>query len=137
MAGRLAKLNLIEAKQMRKDIPPFNVGDTVKMKIKVMEADKLRLHSWEGIVIAKAGTGNKATFTVRKLTFGEGVEKMFPLHSPVIASLKVVSRGNIKRAKLFYLREKVGKGARVNTNAVSEADQAAQAAQMAEAAVAE
>ena len=69
-------------------------------------------------------------FTVRKVTFGEGVEKMFPMHSPVIASLKVVSRGNVKRAKLFYLRDKSGKGARVDTNAVSEADQAAQLAQM-------
>ena len=131
MAGRLAKLQLIEAKQIRKDIPPFNVGDTIKMKIKVMEADKMRLHSWEGIVIAKSGIGNKAMFTVRKSTFGEGVEKMFPLHSPVIASLKVVSRGSIKRAKLFYLRDKSGKGARVDTNAVSEADQAAQTAQTA------
>ena len=131
MAGRLAKLQLIEAKQIRKDIPDFNVGDTIKMKIKVMEADKLRLHSWEGIVIAKSGIGNKAMFTVRKMTFGEGVEKMFPLHSPVIASLKVVSRGSVKRAKLFYLRDKSGKGARVDTNAVSEADQAAQTAQMA------
>lgn len=128
MAGRLAKLKLVEEKQIRKDIPAFNVGDTVKMKIKVMEADKLRLHSWEGIVIAKSGIGNKAMFTVRKVTFGEGVEKMFPLHSPVIASLKVVSRGNVKRAKLFYLRDKSGKGARVDTNAVSEADQAAQVA---------
>jgi large subunit ribosomal protein L19 len=131
MAGRLAKLQLIEAKQIRKDIPDFNVGDTIKMKIKVMEADKLRLHSWEGIVIAKSGIGNKAMFTVRKMTFGEGVEKMFPLHSPVIASLKVVSRGSVKRAKLFYLRDKSGKGARVDTNAVSEADQAAQTAQAA------
>ena len=128
MAGRLAKLKLVEEKQIRKDIPAFNVGDTVKMKIKVMEADKLRLHSWEGIVIAKSGIGNKATFTVRKVTFGEGVEKMFPLHSPVIASLKVVSRGNVKWAKLFYLRDKSGKAARVDTNAVSEADQAAQVA---------
>ena len=134
MAGRLAKLKLIEEKQIRKDIPDFNVGDTIKMKIKVLEADKIRLHSWEGIVIAKTGSGNKEMFTVRKMTFGEGVEKMFPLHSPVIASLKVVSRGNVKRAKLFYLRDKSGKGARVDTDAVSEADQAAQVAQSAAAA---
>jgi large subunit ribosomal protein L19 len=134
MAGRLAKLKLVEEKQIRKDIPEFRVGDTVKMKIKVQEADKIRLHSWEGIVIARAGIGNKAMFTVRKNSFGEGVEKQFPLHSPVIASLKVVSRGNIKRAKLFYLREKTGKGARVETEAVSDADQAAQVAQMAAAA---
>ncbi len=131
MAGRLAKLKLIEEKQVRKDIPAFNIGDTIKMKIKVLEADKIRLHSWEGIVISKAGIGNKATFTVRKVSFGEGVEKKFPLHSPVIASLKVVSRGNVKRAKLFYLRDKSGKAARVNTEAVSDAEQAAAAAQMA------
>ena len=134
MAGRLAKLQLIQKKQIRKDIPDFNVGDTVKMKIKVMEADKIRLHSWEGIVISKSGSGNTEMFTVRKVTFGEGVEKMFPLHSPVIASLKVVSRGSVKRAKLFYLRDKSGKGARVDTNAVSEADQVAQAAHTAAAA---
>ncbi|MBF0331650.1 MAG: 50S ribosomal protein L19 [Candidatus Omnitrophica bacterium] len=134
MAGRLAKLNLVNANQIRKDVPEFNVGDTVKMKIKVMEADKLRLHSWEGIVIGKVGTGSRAMFTVRKASFGEGVEKQFPLHSPVIASLKVVSRGNVKRAKLFYLRDKIGKGARVETQAVSDADQAAQLTQMAAAA---
>ncbi len=126
MAGRLAKLKLIEDKQMRKDIPDFKVGDTIKMKIKVQEADKIRLHSWEGIVISRTGTGNKAMFTVRKISFGEGVEKMFPLHSPVIASLKVVSRGTVGRAKLFYLRDKSGKAARVETEAVSEADQQAQ-----------
>jgi large subunit ribosomal protein L19 len=128
MAGRLAKLKLVDDRQLRKDLPDFNVGDTIKMKIKVLEADKIRLHSWEGIVIGKTGSGNKEMFTVRKNSFGEGVEKVFPLHSPVIAGLKVVSRGNVKRAKLFYLRGKTGKGARVDTNAVSESDQAAQVA---------
>jgi large subunit ribosomal protein L19 len=123
MAGRLAKLKLIQDKQLRNDIPAFNVGDTVKMKIKVMEADKLRLHSWEGIVISKVGSGSTATFTVRKISFGEGVEKKFPVNSPVIASLKVVSRGNVHRAKLFYLRDKSGKGGRVETEVVAEADQ--------------
>jgi large subunit ribosomal protein L19 len=136
MAGRLAKLDMIINKQLRKDIPDFNVGDTVKMKIKVQEADKIRLHSWEGIVISRTGRGNTEAFTVRKMSFGEGVEKKFPLHSPVIASLKVVSRGNVKRAKLFYLRDKMGKGARVETNAVSDADQAAQVAASAAAATA-
>ncbi|MBF0485731.1 MAG: 50S ribosomal protein L19 [Candidatus Omnitrophica bacterium] len=115
MAGLLGKLKLVEKAHLRTDIPAFNVGDTVKMKIKVQEADKVRLHSWEGIVIAKRGIGVKAAFTVRKLTFGEGVEKTFPLHTPVIASLKVVSKGKVKRAKLFYLREKTGKGARVES----------------------
>ena len=134
MPSRLGKLKQFEDQFIRKDIPAFNVGDTIKMKIKVMEADKIRLHSWEGIVIARTGSGNKAVFTVRKISFGEGVEKMFPLHSPVIASLKVVSRGTVGRAKLFYLRDKTGKAARVETDAVSEADQLAQEAASAAAA---
>jgi large subunit ribosomal protein L19 len=117
-----------EEKFIRKDIPSFNVGDTVKMKVKVQEADKVRLHPWEGVVIAKRGSGLEATFTVRKVSFGEGVEKIFPVHSPTIASLKVTSKGNIRRAKLYYLREKSGKGSRIDTEVVSEAAQAAQVA---------
>ncbi|MBF0123514.1 MAG: 50S ribosomal protein L19 [Candidatus Omnitrophica bacterium] len=128
MSGRIEILQKFEAQFIRKDIPNFEVGDTIKMKIKVPEADKVRLHPWEGLVIAKRGTGIKRTFTVRKNSFGEGVEKIFPLHSPVIASIKVVSRGEIKRSKLFYLRHKTGKGARINTNIVTDAEQAAQAA---------
>jgi large subunit ribosomal protein L19 len=128
MSSRLGKLKKFEEQFIRKDIPAFNVGDTIKMKIKVQEADKIRLHSWEGVVIAKRGTGVQATFTVRKVTFGEGVEKIFPINSPVIAGLKVVSKGTVKRAKLYYLREKSGKGTRIETEAVSEADQAAQVA---------
>jgi large subunit ribosomal protein L19 len=133
MSSRLKILHKFEEKFIRKDIPPFKVGDTVKMKVKVQEADKVRLHPWEGVVIAKGGTGIGATFTVRKLTFGEGVEKIFPIHSPTIASLKVTSKGNIRRAKLYYLREKTGKGSRIDTEAVTEAAQAAAAAQAAQA----
>ncbi|MBF0569847.1 MAG: 50S ribosomal protein L19 [Candidatus Omnitrophica bacterium] len=128
MSGRIEKLQKFEQQFIRKDIPDFNVGDTIKMKIKVQEADKIRLHPWEGVVIGKRGTGSKKTFTVRKVSFGEGVEKIFPLHSPVIESLKVVSRGSIKRAKLFYLRDKSGKGARIDTTAVTESAQAQAAA---------
>ncbi len=121
MAGRLEKIKLVEQKYLRKDIADFAVGDTVKMKVKVQEADKIRLHPWEGVVIARRGSGIKATFTVRKISFGEGVEKTFPLHSPTIASLKVVSKGKVKRAKLFYLRDKTGKGARVESELNQEA----------------
>jgi large subunit ribosomal protein L19 len=128
MSSRLKILHKFEEKFIRKDIPEFNVGDTVKMKVKVQEADKVRLHTWEGIVIAKKGSGVGATFTVRKVAFGEGVEKIFPINSPTIASLKVTSKGNIHRAKLYYLREKTGKGTRIDTEAVSVADQAAQVA---------
>ena len=103
----------IEQKNFRSDLPVFDVGDTVKMKIKVQEADKVRLHPFEGIVIRKTGKGVKGTFTVRKISFGEGVERIFPLHSPVIESLKVMSKGKTKRAKLYYLRERQGKSVRV------------------------
>ncbi len=108
-----AKIDLIEKKYLRSDLPVFNVGDTIKMKIKVMEADKMRLHPFEGTVILKKGRGVGASFTVRKMSFGEGIEKTFPLNSPVIDSIQVVSRGKVKRAKIFYLRGKVGKGTKI------------------------
>ena len=111
------QLKRIEEKFLRK-VPDFNVGDTIKMMIKVAEADKVRLHPFEGIVIAKRGKGLRGTFTVRKISFGEGVERIFPIYSPTIESLQVVSRGQVKRAKLFYLRGKVGKGSRIKTQTV-------------------
>ena len=120
MASRIEKLKKFEAGFVRKDIPSFKVGDTIKMKIKVQEADKVRLHPWEGIVISRKGSGIKEVFTVRKVSFGEGVEKIFPLHSPVIDSLKVISKGKVRRAKLFLLRDRTGRSARVETEAVKE-----------------
>ena len=102
----LEKIKIIEQKYLRRDLPDFNVGDTVKMMIKVAEADKVRLHPFEGTVIQKSGKGLKGTFTVRKISFGEGVERIFPIYSPTIESLKVISRGIVKRAKLYYLRGK-------------------------------
>ena len=107
------KIRKIDQKYMRKDIPDFDVGDTVKMRVKVQEADKVRFHPFEGTVISKTGRGLKATFTVRKVAFGEGVERIFPINSPVIESLTVVSKGSVKRAKLYYLRDRVGKRSRV------------------------
>ena len=83
------------------------------MRIKVQEADKVRVHPFEGTIIRKTGRGLKGTFTVRKISFGEGVERMFPLHSPVIENLTVTSKGIVKRSKLYYLRDRVGKKARV------------------------
>ena len=106
-------LKYTEEKYLRKDLPDFEVGDTVKMRIKVLEADKVRLHPFEGTVIRKTGRGIKGSFTVRKVTFGEGVERIFPLHSPVIESLQVVSKGVVRRSKLYYLKDRVGKSARV------------------------
>lgn len=107
------KIKAVDAKMLRNDLPDFKVGDTVKMKVKVQEADKIRLHPFEGTVIRKTGKGLKGTFTVRKISFGEGVERVFPTHSPVIESLEVVSKGLVKRARLYYLRDRVGKKTRV------------------------
>ncbi len=103
----------VNEKNFRKDFPVFNVGDTVKMRVKVQEADKVRMHPFEGTIIRKTGKGINATFTVRKISFGVGVERIFPVHSPVIDSLKVISKGVSRRAKLYYLRDRVGKAARV------------------------
>ena len=107
------KIKVIDQKYLKKEIPEFHVGDTVKMKVKVQEADKVRLHPFEGIVIRKTGRGIRGTFTVRKISFGEGVERIFPLSSPVIDSLKVVQKGVIKRSKLYYLRGRIGKRSKV------------------------
>lgn len=113
MASAIDKMKLIEERFLRKDLPAFNVGDILRMKLKVKEADKIRLHPFEGTIIRITRGGLNSTFTVRKISFGEGIEKTFPLHSPVIDSLQVVSKGKAKRAKLYYLRGRVGKGARV------------------------
>jgi len=112
------QIKRIDEKYLRKDIPDFEVGDMVKMKVKVQEADKVRLHPFEGTIIRKTGRGLKGTFTVRKISFGEGVERVFPLHSPVIASLKVISKGVTNRAKLYYLRARTGKAARVKKDQI-------------------
>jgi len=112
------KIKYFDDKLMKKELPVFHVGDIVKMKIKVQEADKVRMHPFEGTVISKTGRGIKGTFTVRKISFGEGIERTFPLHSPVIESLTVVSKGIVKRAKLYYLRGRVGKRARVKKRQV-------------------
>ena len=112
MASSIEKMASVSEKSIRKDIPVFDVGDIIKMKIKVREADKIRIHPFEGTVIKKTGIGLGSAFTVRKISFGEGVERTFPLHSPVIEKIEVVSKGVIKRAKLYYLRDRLGKKAR-------------------------
>ena len=114
MLGNMSeKIRQIEEKYFKKNIPDFQVGDSIKMTLKVQEADKVRLHPFEGMVISKTGRGARATFTVRKVSFGEGVERIFPLHSPMIDDLKVVSKGVAKRAKLYYVRDLLGKKAGV------------------------
>jgi len=103
----------LEAEQLKEDIPEFSPGDTVKVQVRVKEGERERLQSYEGIVIAKKNRGLNSSFTVRKSTGGEGVERVFQSHSPMIASIEVVRRGAVRRAKLYYLRELTGKAARI------------------------
>ena len=107
------QVKLVEKKFLRTDLPDIEVGDTLKMRIKVAEADKVRIHPFEGTIIRMKGGGLNTYFTVRKISFGEGVERTFPYHSPVIESIQIVSKGKVKRGKLYYLRGRVGKGTRV------------------------
>src|SRR6187455_3505894 len=102
----------IEQAQLR-DVPQFKAGDTVRVHFKVIEGSRQRIQVFEGVVIKRQGSGARETFTVRKQSFGVGVERTFPLHSPKIEKLEVAARGDVRRAKLYYLREKVGKRARV------------------------
>jgi large subunit ribosomal protein L19 len=111
----------IETQQewMRSDIPPFRPGDTVRVNVRVKEGDKERLQAFEGVCIARKGAGVSETFTVRKISNGVGVERIFPLHSPMIGNLTVVRRGVVRRAKLYYLRDVVGKAARIKERKVA------------------
>lgn len=97
----------------KKDIPPFKVGDTVRVSMMVKEGDKERTQPFEGVVIARRGSGTRETFTVRKISYGIGVERIFPLHSPLINKIEVVKEGVVRRAKLYYLREKKGKATKI------------------------
>jgi len=115
MATGSEKLKIVSQRHLKADVTDFGVGDTIKMRLKVKEADKIRVHPYEGTVIRKTGGGMASTFTVRKVSFGEGVERTFPLHSPLIQSIEVVAKGNVNRAKLYYLRGRVGKKTRVRT----------------------
>lgn len=105
-------VRLIESEQLKKDVAAFNVGDTVRVHVKVKEGNRERIQVFEGIVIARKGGGLSETFTVRRISYGVGVERVFPLHSPVIDKIEVVRKGRVRRAKLYYLRKRVGKAAR-------------------------
>jgi large subunit ribosomal protein L19 len=103
----------LEAEQLKSDIPPFAPGDTVVVQVKVKEGDRERLQAYEGVVIARKNRGLNSSFTVRKMSYGEGVERVFQTHSPAIDSIKVKRRGDVRRAKLYYLRGRTGKAARI------------------------
>jgi large subunit ribosomal protein L19 len=103
----------LESEQSKKAPPALRPGETVRVHVKVIEGEKERTQVFEGIVIALSGSGNRATFTVRKISYGVGVERIFPLHSPRIDKVEVVSRGKVRRAKLYFLRERSGKAARL------------------------
>ncbi len=110
--------DLVDRASLRTDIPDFGPGDTVRVGVKIVEGNKERVQNFEGIVIRRRGSGVRETFTVRKVTSGVGVERTFPLHSPIIARLEVRTRGDVRRAKLYYLRDRVGKAARVKEKRV-------------------
>ena len=110
----MERLAAVAREGLRSDIPAFDPGDTVRVMVRVKEGEKERLQAFEGVVIARRGGGISENFTVRKVSAGVGVERIFPLHSPIIASIDVVRRGRVRRAKLYYLRQLSGKAARIS-----------------------
>jgi large subunit ribosomal protein L19 len=110
-------IDRIEAEQRRKDVPQFKPGDTVRVHVRVVEGDKERIQIFEGTVLGRSGAGGRETFTVRKTSYGVGVERIFPVHSQRIDKVEVVTRGAVRRAKLYYLRERSGRAARVTEEA--------------------
>lgn len=106
-------LDSVDAASLRDDVPAFRPGDTVKVNVKVVEGNRSRLQAFQGVVIARSGSGVRETFTVRKISFGVGVERTFPVHSPTVDSIEVVTRGDVRRAKLYYLRSLRGKKAKI------------------------
>lgn len=103
----------LEKEQLKQDIPAFRPGDTVRVHVKVIEGQRERIQLFEGVVIRRRGTGISETFTVRKISYGVGVERTFPLHTPKIDKIEIVRHGKVRRAKLYYLRDRVGKAARI------------------------
>ncbi len=131
------KTDLVDKAYLRTDLPAFRPGDTVKVHVRVVEAGRERVQVFQGVVIRRQGGGLQETFTVRKISFGVGVERTFPLHSPSISKLEMVTRGHVRRAKLYYLRERRGKKARIRERRLDDTELAALAeAEAAQSAVA-
>ena len=113
------RTDLIDQDSLRTDVPDFAPGDTLKVNVRVVEGNKERVQAFQGIVIRRQGDGLRETFTVRKLSYGVGVERTFPVHSPIISSIEVVTHGDVRRAKLYYLRDRVGTAAKVKEKRLS------------------
>ena len=111
-------IETLEKEQLRKDIPEFRPGDTVKLSVRVVEGTRERVQAYEGVVISRSGSGVKEMFTVRRISYGVGVERTFPVHSPRLAKIEVLRKGHVRRAKLYYLRKLTGKKARIKERRV-------------------
>ncbi len=109
----------------KRGVPEFSTGDTLRVHVKVAEGDKTRLQAYEGVCVARKNAGLNSSFTVRKISFGEGVERVFPLYAPVVDKIEVVRRGRVRRAKLYYLRDRRGRAARITEEQYSPSDEAA------------
>ncbi len=110
--------DLVDRAHLRDDVPQFGSGDTLKVHVRVVEGNRERVQVFQGVVIRRKGSGIRETFTVRKVSFGVGVERTFPVHSPIIARIEVMTRGDVRRAKLYYLRDRIGKAAKVKEKRV-------------------
>ena len=122
-------IDRIEAEQVRKDVPAFRPGDTVRVHVRVVEGDKERIQVFEGTVLGRSGGSSREMFTVRKTSYGVGVERIFPVHSPRIERIEVMMRGAVRRAKLYYLRDRSGRAARVSEDTRQKAADSSQASQ--------
>lgn len=119
----MQRMKDFEAKHLKKEVPKFGIGDTVLVHVKIKEEGKTRIQVFEGVVIRRKGSGIRATFTVRRVSYGEGVERIFPLHSPFIEKVEVKKKGSVRRAKLYYLRKRKGKSSKVAEKIESETQQ--------------
>ena len=115
----MEKIKQLEKEILRLDLPHFDPGDTVKVNVKIREGEKERIQAFQGVVISKRGGGVHATFTVRKVSYGIGVERIFPLHSPVIDKIEIISHGRVRRSKIYYLRKLRGKAARIKERRIN------------------
>ncbi len=106
-------INEIENNQLKTDLPDLNSGDSVKVNVKVSEGNRERIQTFEGVIISINGVGISKTITVRKLSFGVGVERIFPLHAPIVESIEIIRKGKVRRSKLYYLRDRIGKSAKI------------------------